>query len=417
MVETGENMTTTERKQALGKGISIEWPPEPILGSFYGEEELEAVIRTIRESMDPRVGFGFICEEINKFEEAFAKWVGAKYCVSVNGAGGALDMAMMCLDLEPGDEVIVPSINFRASPLAVLGQRAKVVFAEIDPSTLNMDPADVERRVTSRTRAIMPTHMNGLSADMDAFEEIGRRHPTRHGPIPVIGDAARSLGASYKGTRIGRKGWMNIFSFHTQKMITTLGEGGALTTDDRDLCTRLQGIRQFGNPAHSYDPNLRGVGWGSNYKMTKIQAATGLVQMTRLDDLVARRQRLARARSALLQGCPGLQLPCEPRDYVSSFYLYTLLAPKEWAGKTRDRLMDVMKKDYKVECVVANPPVHNTVPYITERVGKVNLPISDEVGGRIFCPPIHPYMPESDNEYIAAAIWEAMDKVRAEVGK
>ena len=199
-------MTNAERKQALAKGISMDWPPEPILGSYYGEEEIEAVIRTIRESMDPRVGFGFICEEIKAFEEAFAAWVGAKYCVTVNGAGGALDMAMMCLDLEPEDEVIVPSINFRASPLAVLGQKARVVFAEIDPLTLNLDPADVERRVTSRTRAILPTHMNGLSADMDALEDIGRSHPTRHGPIPVIGDAARTLGATYKGTKVGRKG-------------------------------------------------------------------------------------------------------------------------------------------------------------------------------------------------------------------
>lgn len=410
-------MTSSERKKALAGGISLAWPPEPLLGSHYGEEEIEAVVRTIRESMDPRVGFGFICEEITQFEAAFAAWVGTQYCVSVNGAGGALDMAMMCLELEPDDEVIVPSINFRASPLAVLGQRARPVFAEIDPFTLNLDPADVERRITARTRAIVPTHMNGLSADMDALEDIGRRKANRHGPIPVIGDAARSLGAVYKGAKVGKKGWMNIFSFHTQKMITTLGEGGALTTDDRDLATRLQGIRQFGNPAHSYDPNLRGIGWGSNYKLTKIQAAAGLVQLKRLDELVARRQRLARARSAMLEGCPGLQLPVEPSGYESSFYLYTLLAPREWAGATRDRLMGLLKSDYNVECVVANPPVHSTVPYIAARAAGQRLPVSDEVGGRIFCPPIHPDMPDQDNAYIAAAVWEAMDRVRREVGR
>ncbi|HOJ20673.1 MAG TPA: DegT/DnrJ/EryC1/StrS family aminotransferase [Armatimonadota bacterium] len=406
-------MNEKQRKDALKRGISLEWPPEPILGSYYGEEEVEAIVKTVRASMDPRVGFGFICEEIWEFERAFAQWVGTEFCVSINGAGGGLDMAMMCLDLEPGDEVIVPSINFRASPLAVLGQRATPIFAEIDPKTLNLDPNDVERKVTPRTRAIVPTHMNGLSADMDALEEIGRRHPhPKYGPIPVIGDAARTLGATYKGTKVGKKGWMNIFSFHTQKMITTLGEGGAITTDDRDLATRLQGIRQFGNPAHSYDPKLRGIGWGSNYKMTKIQAAVGLVQIKRLDDLVARRQRLARARTAMLEGCPGLQLPYEPEGYESSFYLYTILVPKEWAGEKRDQLMTILKEQYKVECVVANPPVHNTVPYIAEHAPGQNLPISDEVGARIFCPPIHPYMPDEDNEYIAAAIWEAVLKLR-----
>ncbi|HHX39679.1 MAG TPA: DegT/DnrJ/EryC1/StrS family aminotransferase [Armatimonadetes bacterium] len=406
-------MNEKQRKDALKRGISLEWPPEPILGSYYGEEEVEAVVKTVRASMDPRVGFGFICEEIWEFERAFAQWVGSEFCVSINGAGGGLDMAIICLDLEPGDEVIVPSINFRASPLSVLGQRGKPVFAEIDPKTLNLDPNDVERKITPRTRAILPTHMNGLSADMDALEEIGRRHPhPEHGPIPVIGDAARTLGATYKGTKVGKKGWMNIFSFHTQKMITTLGEGGAITTDDRDLATRLQGIRQFGNPAHSYDPELRGIGWGSNYKMTKIQAAVGLVQLKRLDDLVARRQRLARARTAMLEGCPGLQLPYEPEGYEGSFYLYTILVPKEWAGEKRDRLMTILKEQYNVECVVANPPVHSTVPYIAEHAPGQDLPVSDEVGARIFCPPIHPYMPDEDNEYIAAAIWEATLKLR-----
>jgi dTDP-4-amino-4,6-dideoxygalactose transaminase len=406
-------MTDKHRKDALKKGVSMEWPPEPILGSHYGEEEIEAVVNTIRDSMDPRVGFGFAnCTEIEQFEREIAQWVGTDYCVTINGAGGGLDMAMRCLDLEPGDEVICPSINFRAAPLSIIGHGGKVIFAEIDPQTLNLDPNDVEQRVTPHTRAILPTHMNGLSADMDALEEIGRRHPhPEHGPIKVIGDAARTLGATYRGTKVGKKGWMNIFSFHTQKMITTLGEGGAITTDDRDLMVRLQGIRQFGSPQHSYDLLLRGVGWGSNYKMTKVQAAVGLVQWKRLNDLVARRRRLAHERTKLLEGCPGLGLPYEPKGYESSFYLYSLLVPKAWAGEKRDRLMAMLKDEYKVECVVANPPVHNTVPYIQEHTPSVELPISDEVGGRLFCPPIHPYMPNEDNEYIAAAIWETVARI------
>jgi len=405
-------MNVTQRKEALKRGVSMEWPPEPLLGSYYGEEEIGAVVKTIRASLDPRVGFGFICEEIEQFEESFAKWIGSEHCISINGAGGGLDMAMICLDLKPGDEVICPSINFRAAPLAILGQRGKVVFAEIDPGTLNLDPNDVEKRITPRTRAILPTHMNGLSAPMDELEELAQRHPNpEHGPIKVIADAARSLGARYKGAKVGAQGWMTIFSFHTQKMMTTLGEGGAITTDDRDLLTRLQGIRQFGSPAHSYDPKLKGIGWGSNYKMTKVQAAVGMVQLGRLSDLVARRRKMAVERTALLQGCPGLQLPHEPEGYEHSYYLYTILAPKEWAGEKRDRLMKLLQDEYKVECIVANPPVHNTVTYIQERSKGQQLPISDEIGGRIFCPPIHPYMPQEDNEYIAAAIWEAVGRI------
>lgn len=406
-------MDVKRAEEVLRRGrLSLDWPAEPLLGSYYGEEEIEAIVETVRDSLDPRVGFGFICAEIERFEQAFARYVGADYCVSINGAGGGLDMAMMCLDLEPGDEVIVPSINFRAAPLAVIGQRGRPVFAEVDPRTLNLDPEDVERKLTPRTRAILVTHMNGLSADMDALEEIAQRHPhPQHGPLKVIGDAARALGGEYRGTRIGARGWMTIFSFHTQKMITTLGEGGAITSNDRNAITRLQAIRQFGSPQHSYDPALRGIGWGSNYKMTRVQAAVGLVQLRRLPELVAARRRLAQERNRLLEGCPGLQLPSEPEGYLHSYYLYSLLAPREWAGEKRDRLMALLQEEYGVDTVVANPPVHKTVPFIARHAAGQELPISEEVGGRLFCPPIHPCMPDADNEYIAAAIWAGMERI------
>jgi dTDP-4-amino-4,6-dideoxygalactose transaminase len=406
-------MTAKQRGEALKRGLSLRWPAEPLLGSYYGEEEIEAVVRTIRASLDPRVGFGFICEEIEEFEQAFARYCGSRYAVSINGAGGGLDMAVMCLDLAPDDEVICPSINFRAAPMAVIGQRAKAVFAEIDPKTLNLDPDDVEKRITPNTRAILPTHMNGLSAPMDDLEALAQRHPhPEHGPLRVIGDAARALGGGYKGARIGKKGWMTIFSFHTQKTMTTLGEGGAITTDDPNLVPRLQAIRQFGSPAHSYDPSIPGIGWGSNYKMTKVQAAVGMVQLARLGELVAGRRKAAQRRTTLLEGCPGLQLPYEPEGYEHSYYLYSILVPREWAGEKRDRLMGILDEDYGVECVVANPPVHNTVPFIQRHAVGQELPVSDEVGARLFCPPIHPCMSDEDNEYIAAAIWEAVERIQ-----
>jgi len=410
-------MDAKQRKEALKRGRpAIAWPAEPLLGSYYGEEEVDVVVKTIRASMDPSVGFGFICEEIEEFEKAFAAYCGAKHCVSINGAGGGLDMAVMSLHLEPGDEVIVPSINFRASLMSVLGQGGTLILGEIDPRTLNLDPNDVEKKITPNTRAILPTHMNGLSADMDAFLELAERHPhPKHGPIKVIGDAARSLGGGYKGTKIGKRGWMNVFSFHTQKLMTTLGEGGAITTDDESLMPHLQGIRQFGNPTHYGDPNLRGVGWGSNYKMTKVQAAVGMVQLRRLPGLLEARRKLGQERNQMLEGCPGLTLPYEPPGYEHVYYLYSLLAPKEWAGEKRDRLMQLLRDEYGVDCVVANPPAHKTVPYIARHTFGQELPVSDEIGARLFCPPMHPCMSPEDNEFVAAAIWEAMERIAKEV--
>ncbi|MCK4323072.1 MAG: aminotransferase class I/II-fold pyridoxal phosphate-dependent enzyme, partial [Armatimonadetes bacterium] len=287
-------MDKERREEILSRGrTTANWQGEPMLGGWYTEEEIDAVVRAIRSSMDWTVGFGFYCDEIVEFEENFAEYCGTEHAVSITSAGAGLEMAMMALDLQPEDEVISPAINFPAADYSIIGQGAKLVFCEVDPETLCADPADVEKRITPNTRAINVTHMNGLSADMDALLEVaeGNPHP-QHGPLKVVGDAARACGGGYKGTKIGKKGWMTVFSFHTMKLMTTLGEGGMITTDDPDLHERLRAIRMWGVGTD---------GWGANYKMTKIQAAVGLVQLRRLDEMNARRYEMARQRTELLQ--------------------------------------------------------------------------------------------------------------------
>ncbi len=393
------------RKGILGRGKPpVAWKGEPQLGAWYTEEEIEATVKAIRDSMDPNVGFGFITKEIADFEEAFARYVGTQFAVSLSTASAGLDLAAACLDLEPGDEVIVPAVNFKASALAVLGRGGSVVFCDADERTFCADAPDVERRITPRTRAILPTHMNGLSADVDALLAVAERHPhPKHGPPRVIGDAARACGGGYKGTKIGKRGWCTVFSFHTMKLMTTLGEGGMVTTDDAALAERLRALRQWG-----------GAGWGSSFKLTKPQAAVGLVQLRRLDAMLARRKELALERSRLLDGVPGLTLPFEPPGYEHTFYLYTLLVPREWAGPRRDRLMALLDQDYGVGCVVANAPTYLSHPFLRERTAGQVLPRSEELGGRIFCVALHPLMSEDLNEYIAAAVIEAVERVRVE---
>ncbi|MFB3883195.1 MAG: DegT/DnrJ/EryC1/StrS family aminotransferase [Armatimonadota bacterium] len=395
-------MTKAEREAALKAGMSGPWQAEPMFGSIYGEEEIEAAVSTIRASMDPSVGFGFITEETEEFERRFADYCGTKHAVSLSTASVGLDMAMGCLELEPGDEVIVPAINFQAAPLSVIGQGGRVVFCEVDPKTLCADPADVEQRITPRTRAILPTHMNGLSASMDELIAVAQRHPhPKHGPLKVIGDAARACGGGYRGTKIGKKGWMTIFSFHTMKNMNTLGEGGMITTDDEEVAARLRAVRQWG----------AGERWGSSYKMTKVQAAVGLVQLRRLDSMIAARRRLAEARSAMLSGCPHVMLPAEPEGYEHSWYMYTMLVSREWAGEKRDRLMALLKDKHGVSCGIFNRPVYHASPFIRRETQGQALPLSDELGERLFCPAIHPAMSDADNAYIAAAVWEAVAEV------
>jgi dTDP-4-amino-4,6-dideoxygalactose transaminase len=391
-------MNQAERAAALGRGISKSWQSEPWLGSYYGEEEIEAVVKTIRESVsDPSIGFGFICEEIKEFERVFAEYIGTKYAFAIANAGVGLDMMLACLDLSSEDEVIVPAVNFQAGLLAVLGQRAKLVMCEVDPVTLCADPNDVEQLLTPNTRAILPTHMNGISAPMQELLELAECHPhPKHGPLKVIGDGARALGAGYRGEKVGKAGWMNVFSFHTMKNMTTLGEGGAITTDDDSIVKRLTQMRHFG-------PDM----WGSNYKMTKVQAVVGPIQLRRLDGMITSRRKLAKERSELLSDCPWLTLPAEPEGHYHSFYLYTILVDRSWAGEKRDQLISLLLEKYGVHCLVLNRPVYLTSRFVAEHTKGQHLPLSEELGNRLFCPPIHPCMSQEDNQYIAAAILEA----------
>ena len=396
-----------QRKEILARTTPEDvWQGEPWLGSIYGEEEVEAVVKTMRASMNWQVGFGFICQEITDFEKAFGDYIGVSEAITINGAGTGLDMAMRALNLEPGDEVIVPAINFRASPMSVVGAGGKPVFAEVTEDTFQLDPNDVVKRLTPRTRAIFPTHMNGLSAPMDDYFEIAEDHPhPKHGALKVIGDGARAVGGGYRDTMIGKKGWMNIFSFHTMKNMTTLGEGGAITTDDPELALQLRSYRQFGNAAD---------GWGTNYKLTKVQAAVGLVQLERLPGMIAARRKVAAERNALLAGVPELTLPCEPADCVHSYYLYTLLVPRSWAGEKRDRILEIMKRDFKIEAVVANAPVYESSSLLRSYMDGKTLPDFGRAGPAVVCAPIHPAMTREQNEFVSAAIIEAVERVRGE---
>ncbi|MFE7497567.1 DegT/DnrJ/EryC1/StrS family aminotransferase [Streptomyces albidoflavus] len=374
------------------------FPRDPALGAWYSEEELEAAMEAIRESMDWRVGFRAKHREI-EFEDAFARYIGAKHAVAYNGAGTALDMVLHCLDLQPGDEIISCGINFVGTHVSVLGAGGTLVLSEPDPSTLNLDPSDVERVVTPRTRAILATHMNGLSVDMDALLMVADRNPhPEFGPPLVIGDAARACGASYKGHKVGATGWATVFSFQSKKLMTTLGEGGMVTTDDPHTAERLRRLRSFGKNKH----------WGTNFKMSKVQAAVGLVQLRRLDDMNDRRIQLAYERNEMLRDVPRLSLPSEPEGYRHLFYRYSLLIAPDLRGTGRDNLIDILESQHGVGCIVADPQTYVTHPMVRNAVRGQHTPLTDEVAERLFCPSLHPLMTSEENQAVADAIRSAV---------
>ena len=184
--------------------------------------------------------------------------------------------------------------------------------------------------------------------------------------------------------------------------MTTLGEGGMITTDDPMLASRLRDIRSFGGENS----------WGSNYRMTKIQAAVGLVQISRLDEMNRRRRDAAHRRSKLLEGTPELVLPYEPPDCEHVYYLYPILVQPGWAGEKRDKILSIMREKFGIVCCVSNPPTYVRWPYIAKNCGCPKLAVSEDVGKRLFSPPLHPLFNEEQELYICASLLEAIDLIK-----
>ncbi|KKT36359.1 MAG: DegT/DnrJ/EryC1/StrS aminotransferase [Candidatus Collierbacteria bacterium GW2011_GWB1_44_35] len=363
---------------------------EPSLGSIYGEEERVAVNKTLEASMDPSVGF-YAAKETLELEKEFARVCNADHAVAFNGAGSALDLIFKALHLKAGDEVISCSLNFPGTHLSIIGEGGRLILCEPDPKTINIDPFDVAKKLTPRTRAVLVTHMNGLAADVDMLKQVIDTS-TLFGPDKpkIICDAARSIGTTYKGQHLGSEAWATFFSLQSKKVISTLGEGGIVTTNDTHLAETLKNYRSFG----------RSFEWGSNFKMTKIQTAVGLVQLEKLPHLVSLRRNLADQRNQEFSTLGEINIQEDTPYSESSYYLYTLILPENEGGKKRDQLMDILKFKYGIGSVVGNPPTYKLNQLIRSETEGQSLPIAENLGERIICLSLHPSMTQEVNQYI-----------------
>jgi perosamine synthetase len=306
----------------------------PVARPSIGAEEEAAVVAALRSgwvSQGPRVA---------EFEKQFAAYVKADCAVAVSSCTTALHLAMVTAGVAPGDEVLCPSLSFIATANAIVYAGARPVFVDIDETTYNLDPASVERSITSKTKAILVVHQIGLPAALDEILAIAARHG-----LVVIEDAACAIGSEYNGSRIGRPhSAMACFSFHPRKILTT-GEGGMITTSDADLAARLRKLRQHSMSvsdlarhssstvvSETYDEV------GYNYRMTDMQAAIGLVQLEKLPNMLARRRELALRYSSRLSSLPWLAVPYEPAECRHNFQSY-MVRLLENAPLTRDGLM------------------------------------------------------------------------------
>src|SRR5258706_7517884 len=300
-------------------------------GSSYRKEEQDALMEVLRANA-PSCG-----PWVKRFEEGFAKYCGTTYGLAVTSGTTGLHLSMIAAGVEPGDEGITTPVSWiaTANAAAVLG--AKVVFADVDERTLNLDPASVEKKITPRTKAILPVHLYGQCSDMDALNEMAR--PRK---ILVVEDAAHAAGAEYKGRKSGALGDIAVFSFHQQKNMVTLGEGGLLTTSDKSLYERMLSYRSL--CCRTYDPKGKYLpldetiqpmgkkywytdfdGIGFNYRMTDAQAAAGSVPLRQLDSLNERRIEIARKYTEGLQGIESLTLRFVAPENKHVFHVYPLL--------------------------------------------------------------------------------------------
>lgn len=372
--------------------------PIPITQLDLGAAEAEAAARVVAS--------GWVAQgpQVQAFERAVAEYVGARFAVAVSSGTDALHLALLAWGIGPGDEVIVPSLSFVATANAVVHCGAQPVFADVDLATYNLDPKNAAQAITGRTKALMPVHQLGLPADLTPLRHLAQTHH-----LLLLEDAACAFGAQYQGQPIGgAQSQACCFSFHPRKIITT-GEGGMITTQQAQVAERLQQLRNQGaslaaharqSQSQCHDPQYPLKGF--NARLTDIQAAIGVQQMSRLPQLLARRQALARRYQELLATIPGIQLPQVPRgrDHAFQSYMIRVLPPLD-----RDRVMEVLAQDH-IASRPAVTAIHQLRAYQDHPLS-VPLPNTETLARQGMMLPLFPSMTERQQERVAQVLASA----------
>jgi perosamine synthetase len=354
------------------------------------EEELAVeVLRSGRLSLGPW---------IDRFEELVAERVGAPYAAAVSSGTAGLHLLCRGAGLGPGDEAITSPYSFVASANCAIYEGATPVFADIDPRTLNLDPAAVEAAITPRTKAVIAVDIYGYPCELDPLRELCERHG-----LALIQDSCEALGASYRGRPLGSHGPSAVFAFYPNKQITT-GEGGVVTTHSEEEWRLLKSLRNQGR--------ADGGGWleharlGFNYRIDDIRAAIGIGQLEKLDEILALRSAAAARYTELLRGVDGLETPlADDADHTRSWFVYVVRLP---GAVDREHVIASLERA-GVASARYLPSIH-LQPYMRERYGfhEGLCPVSEEASQRTLAIPFHARIEPADQEYVVAALAEAL---------
>jgi perosamine synthetase len=352
-----------------------------------GDEEIAAVVETLRSgwlTMGPRTA---------AFEGEFSRMIGARHAVAVSSATAGLHLGLDALGIGAGDEVLVPTLTFASTAATVLHVGAGVRLVDCEADTLNMSVQDAERRCTARTKAIVPVHFAGHPCEMDGIRELAEARG-----LTVMEDAAHALPARYRGRMIGTLSELTVFSFYATKNLTT-GEGGMVTTDDPALGERLRTRRLHGMTRDSWRRYTAAGSWrydvgypGFKYNMTDVNAAMGLVQLHRLEELQAGRRRVVEAYREALSGVEEIELPsCRP-DVESAWHLFVVRVRPERLSVGRDDVIQELKEE-GIGTSVHFIPLHEH-SYYRDRLGMsaADFPVAGAEWQRIISLPLFPDM-------------------------
>ncbi len=376
----------------------------PLADIDLGEPEIEAVTAVLRSRW---LTMG---ERTQAFEAAMAEKLGVRHAFAVANCTVALHLAYAALDLARGDEVIMPALTFVATANAATYTGAVPVFAEVrGPHDLTVDPADVARRITPRTRAITVMHYAGYPVDMGAISDLARAHG-----LAVVEDAAHAPGATYGGRALGTLGDLGCFSFFSNKNLV-VGEGGMVVTDRDDLADRIRLMRSHGMTTLTWDRH-RGhassydvVSPGFNYRMDEIRAALGLVQLGRLDANNARRGALVAQYRTLLAGVPGITMPFAQPHGTSAYHIMPVLLDPT---VSRPAVIAALKAA-RIQTSIHYPPIH-LFSYYQERfgAGPGTLPITEDIAARELTLPLYPTLDPAGVTEVVAALRTAVEQAQ-----
>lgn len=366
----------------------------PLVRMYWDEQDVAEISAAIRSGVSWAIG-----PNVEKFEQGIAEYIGTRHALVFNSGTSALHAVLLAYGIGKEDEVIVPSFTFIATANAPVFVGAKPVFAEIEETTCGLDPVDVKRRITSKTKAILPIHCGGCPCLVDQLKMLADEHG-----LLLIEDAAEAFGAHVNGKKVGSFGDAAILSFCQNKVITT-GEGGAVVTDSREVYEKLKLIRSHGRletgDFFSSMEYMDYVALGYNFRMSNITAALGIAQLAKVDRIIEMRRNNAQHMTKALSNIKGLEIPSVPEGFRHVYQIYTVRLPE---ARVRDGLMKHLAEKGIMTRIYFHP-VHLTGFYRREfgcRQG--DLPVTEKIASEVLSLPMHPTLTGQEINYIGEQV-------------